>query len=34
MGTLQNGRNVLTVPKIGSQNTPRGGSLYFTYSGS
>lgn len=34
MGALQNGRNVLTVPKIGSQNTGRGGSLYFTYSGS
>ena len=34
MGTLENGRNVLTVPKIGSQNTPRGGSLYLTYSGS
>ena len=33
MGTLQNGRNVLTVPKIGSQDTPRGGSLYFIYSG-
>ncbi|MCM1148839.1 MAG: M60 family metallopeptidase [Butyricicoccus sp.] len=34
MGTLKNGRNVLTVPKIGSQSTERGGSLYFTYSGS
>lgn len=33
MGTLQNGKNVLTVPKIGSQNTARGGSLYLTYSG-
>ena len=33
MGTLQNGRNVLTVPKIGSQNTPRGGSLYYAYGG-
>ena len=32
-GTLQNGRNILTVPKIGSQNTERGGSLYLTYSG-
>lgn len=32
-GTLENGRNILTIPKIGSQNTPRGGSLYFTYSG-
>ena len=34
MGTLANGRNVLTVPQIGSQSTPRGGSLYITYSGS
>ncbi|MDE7218968.1 MAG: M60 family metallopeptidase [Oscillospiraceae bacterium] len=34
MGTVSNGRTVLTVPQIGSQNTPRGGSLYFTYSGS
>ena len=34
MGTLENGRNVLTVPRIGSQQTPRGGSLYVTYSGS
>ena len=33
MGELQNGRNVLTVPKIGSENTPRGGSLYYTYGG-
>ena len=33
-GTLRNGRNILTVPKIGSQNTPRGGSLYVTYGGS
>ncbi len=32
-GALTNGRNVLTIPKIGSQNTPRGGSLYLTYSG-
>ena len=32
-GTLVNGRNVLTIPKIGSQNTPRGGSLYLAYSG-
>lgn len=30
---LSNGRNVVTIPKIGSQNTQRGGSLYFTYSG-
>ena len=34
VGEIQNGRNVFTVPKIGSQNTPRGGSLYVTYSGS
>ncbi|MCI8422139.1 MAG: hypothetical protein HFF50_01190 [Lawsonibacter sp.] len=33
VGVLENGRNILTIPKIGSQNTPRGGSLYFTYSG-
>lgn len=33
MGELQNGRNVLTVPKTGSQSTERGGSLYFTCSG-
>ena len=33
VGTLSNGRNVLTVPQIGSQNTPRGGSLYLTYGG-
>ena len=34
VGTLANGRNIFTVPKIGSQNTERGGSLYYTYSGS
>ena len=34
MGTLRNGRNILTVPKIGSQSSDRGGSLYVTYSGS
>ncbi len=34
MGTLTNGRNTLTVPKIGSQSTERGGSLYVTYGGS
>ena len=33
MGTLYDGRNILTIPKIGSQNTPRGGSLYIAYSG-
>ena len=33
IGEISNGRNVLTVPQIGNQNTPRGGSLYLTYSG-
>ena len=33
IGALQNGRNTLLVPKIGSQSTDRGGSLYFTYTG-
>ncbi len=34
IGTLQNGRNVLTVPQIGSSTTTqRGGSLYLTYGG-
>ena len=33
IGTLSNGRNVLTVPQIGSQNSPRGGSLYLSYGG-
>ena len=33
VGTLENGRNTLYIPQIGSQNTPRGGSLYLTYSG-
>ena len=33
MGTVENGRNILRAPKIGSQNTPRGGALYFTYEG-
>ena len=32
-GTLKNGRNLIAIPQIGSQNTPRGGSLYLTYSG-
>ncbi len=31
--TLKNGRNVITVPKIGNVNNDRGGSLYITYSG-
>lgn len=34
IGVLEPGRNVLTVPQIGNINTPRGGSLYVTYSGS
>ncbi len=33
MGTLSNGRNTFTVPKIGSQATDRGGSLYVSYNG-
>ncbi|MCI8477612.1 MAG: hypothetical protein HFE97_04595 [Oscillospiraceae bacterium] len=33
VGTLENGRNTLYIPKIGSQDTARGGSLYLTYSG-
>lgn len=33
LGTLENGKNIFVVPKIGSQNTARGGSLYLTYSG-
>ena len=33
-GTLHNGRNIITVPKIGNQSTERGGSLYLAYSGS
>lgn len=32
-GTLKNGRNLIAIPQIGTQNTPRGGSLYITYSG-
>lgn len=31
--TLINGRNEITVPKIGSINTERGGALYIQYSG-
>ncbi len=34
LGALQNGRNVVTLPEIGNQTAPRGGSLYITYSGS
>ena len=33
LGSLVNGRNVIRVPKIGSQAKNSGGSLYFTYSG-
>lgn len=33
LGKLTNGRNIFTVPKIGSQTTERGGSLYLTYAG-
>lgn len=33
LGTLENGRNTLTVPKIGSRSGNNGGSLYLTYSG-
>lgn len=31
--TLRSGRNVIEIPKIGSVNTDRGGSLYVTYNG-
>ncbi|WP_317366517.1 M60 family metallopeptidase [uncultured Tyzzerella sp.] len=31
--TLKNGRNIITIPKIGNVNRDRGGSLYITYSG-
>lgn len=30
---LTNGRNIITVPKIGSETTQRGGALYLTYTG-
>ncbi|MDE6107759.1 MAG: hypothetical protein K2F83_03680, partial [Oscillospiraceae bacterium] len=33
LGTIENGRNILTVPKIGSRAGNNGGSLYVTYSG-
>lgn len=33
LGSLVNGRNVITVPRIASQAEGSGGSLYFTYSG-
>lgn len=32
--TLQSGRNEITIPRIGSGNSERGGSLYLKYSGS
>ncbi len=32
LGTLTSGRNVLTIPKIGSQASNSGGSLYYTCS--
>ncbi len=31
---LKNGRNYITVEKIGSLTDPRGGMLYLTYAGS
>ncbi len=34
IGTLENGRNVLYIPKISSQSRPHGGSLYLAYDGS
>lgn len=30
---LQEGRNVIEIPQIGTTNTERGGSIYLTYSG-
>lgn len=30
---ISNGRNQITIPKIGNTNSDRGGSLYITYSG-
>lgn len=33
-GTLENGRNILTVPAIGSRAGNNGGSLYVSYGGS
>lgn len=30
---LQNGRNIIEIPKIGTQTSERGGSLYIQYSG-
>ena len=34
VGTLENGRNILTVPAIGSRAGYNGGSLYVSYGGS
>ncbi len=31
---LQNGRNLINIPKIGTQTSERGGALYLKYSGS
>ena len=33
LGKLENGRNVIVIPKIGSRAGNNGGSLYYTYSG-
>lgn len=33
LGKLENGRNILTVPQIGSRSGNNGGSLYAAYSG-
>ena len=33
IGKLQNGRNVFTVPKVGSRASSSGGSLYVSYAG-
>lgn len=33
LGTLSSGRNVITIPKIGSQAGTSGGSLYYKYAG-
>lgn len=30
---LTEGRNIITVPKLGTENSGRGGSIYITYSG-
>ena len=31
---LQNGRNIIDIPKLGTQSSERGGALYLRYSGS